>query len=331
MYYNPLTKEEEFHELVKEIESQSAYKRQPPLEKKYMSVPEMGRLLGLKKTDRYWLVHKNFFKTEVILGKMRVELESFEKWYANQVKYQKVTGEEPGLELKEWSFSVRDIAQLLEIEESVAYDLVKREELETVTIDYWKRIPKDIFWNWYNGQSKYQTVEDRKANRELYEATISMPEMARLLGISRKDVYALLKSKRYGKYFSTVIIADQKRITKESFQRFLDEQEEYQLSPINDYKELAMEENIALANFRRKKLLQTGDRRCNGNLNYLTPEEAALMAKVSRSTIVNWYQWEEFPIIHIGNRVRISRKEFESWLKERGKKNGVHTGTKPQV
>ena len=53
MYYNPLTKEEEFHELVKEIESQSAYKRQPPLEKKYMSVPEMGRLLGLKKTDLY--------------------------------------------------------------------------------------------------------------------------------------------------------------------------------------------------------------------------------------------------------------------------------------
>lgn len=271
MYYNPLTKEEEFHELVKEIESQSAYKRQPPLEKKYMSVPEMGRLLGLKKTDRYWLVHKNFFKTEVILGKMRVELESFEKWYANQVKYQKVTGEEPGVELKKWSYSVRDIAQLLEIEESVAYDLVKRENLETVTIDYWKRIPKEEFWNWYNGQSKYQTVEDRKAKKELYEATISMPEMARLLGISRKDVYALLKSKRYGKYFSTVIIADQKRITKDSFQKFLDEQEEYQLSPCNDYKELAM-------------------------------EEAALMAKVSRSTIVNWYQREEFPIIHIGRR-----------------------------
>ena len=33
MYYNPLTKEEEFHELVKEIESQSAYKRVPSPEK----------------------------------------------------------------------------------------------------------------------------------------------------------------------------------------------------------------------------------------------------------------------------------------------------------
>ena len=103
------------------------------------------------------------------------------------------------------------------------------------------------------------------------------------------------------------------------------------MSPCNDYKELAVEENIALANYRRKKLLQTGDRRCNGNLSYLTPEEAALMAKVSRSMIVNWYQREEFPIIHIGNRVRICRKEFEAWLEERRKKNGVHTGKKPQV
>ena len=61
------------------------------------------------------------------------------------MKYQKVTREEPGVELKKWSYSVRDIAQLLEIEESVAYDLVKRENLETVTIDYWKRIPKKNF------------------------------------------------------------------------------------------------------------------------------------------------------------------------------------------
>lgn len=323
--------QEEYQDMIEAIESHSPYKRKPSPQKKWMSVAEMGELLGLKKTDRYWLLHKNVFESREIAGKLRVNIASFEKWYANQVKYQKVTGEEPGLELKEWSFSVRDIAQLLEIEESVAYDLVKRARLETVTIDYWKRIPKDVFWNWYNGQTKYQTAEDRKAKRELYEATISMPDMARLLGVSRGTVYTLLKSRKYGKYFSTVIIADQKRITKESFQKFLDEQEEYQLSPCNDYKELAVEENIALANYRRKKLLQTGDRRCNGNLSYLTPEEAALMAKVSRSMIVNWYQREEFPIIHIGNRVRICRKEFEAWLEERRKKNGVHTGTKPQV
>ena len=68
-----------------------------------MSVPEMRKLLGLKKTDSYWLVHKNFFKTEVIGGMMRIDLVSFEKWYANQVKYKKVDGEEPGKELREMS------------------------------------------------------------------------------------------------------------------------------------------------------------------------------------------------------------------------------------
>ena len=66
----------------------------------WMSVREMGDLLGIRKTDRYWLVHKNVFETRTICGKMWVNIESFEKWYANQVKYQKVTGEEPGVELK---------------------------------------------------------------------------------------------------------------------------------------------------------------------------------------------------------------------------------------
>ena len=186
---------EEYQDLIKDIESNSPYKRNPSPQKKWMSVTEMGELLGLKKTDRYWLLHKNVFESREIAGKLRVNIASFEKWYANQVKYQKVTGEEPGVELKKWSYSVRDIAQLLEIEESVAYDLVKRENLETVTIDYWKRIPKEEFWNWYNGQSKYQTVEDRKAKKELYEATISMPEMARLLGISRKEFESWLKER----------------------------------------------------------------------------------------------------------------------------------------
>lgn len=36
--------------------------------KKTMSVPEMRRLLGLKKTDSYWLVHRNFFQTYIVNG-----------------------------------------------------------------------------------------------------------------------------------------------------------------------------------------------------------------------------------------------------------------------
>ena len=69
-----------------------------------MSVPEMRKLLGLKKTESYWLIHRKFFRTETIGGMMRIDLESFEKWYANQVKYRKVVGEAPGKELREKSY-----------------------------------------------------------------------------------------------------------------------------------------------------------------------------------------------------------------------------------
>ena len=36
-----------------------------------MSVPEMQRLLGLGKTDAYWLVKKHCFETAIINGKHR--------------------------------------------------------------------------------------------------------------------------------------------------------------------------------------------------------------------------------------------------------------------
>lgn len=80
---------------------------------------------------------------------MRVELESFEKWYANQVKYHKVTGEEPGLELKKSSYSPRDIAEILQISENLVYEKMKQAGVEFVLVDYWKRYPKKAFDKWY--------------------------------------------------------------------------------------------------------------------------------------------------------------------------------------
>ena len=232
----------EYEELIKEVEANSPYKRLSSAKKKWMSVSEMGELLGLKKTDRYWLVHKNFFETKEIAGKMRVNIESFEKWYANQIKYHKVNGEEPGKELKEWSYSVPELAEMLEVTDGVVYDLIKRNNIEVVIVDYWKRVPKAAFQKWYDGQSRYRTKDDKKRDAEMEAATLTMPEMARQLGITRNQVYGILNSQKYQHFFEFVTIADRKRITKESFQKFLDGQDEYHLDPANDYEELAMEE-----------------------------------------------------------------------------------------
>ena len=150
-------------------------------EKRCYTVQELQEILGvsrptvynlLKKTDRYWLVHKNVFESKEIAGKMRINIASFEKWYANQIKYHKVTGEEPGKELKAWSYSV--------------------------------------------------------------------PEMARLLGLTRSQVYQILRNPKYSHFFETIVIAEKKRITKENFQKCLEGQNQFHLDPANDYEELAL-------------------------------------------------------------------------------------------
>ena len=50
----------------------------PKKKKKTMAVHEMAELLGLKKTDSYWLIHKQKFQTITVNGKTRVVIESFE-------------------------------------------------------------------------------------------------------------------------------------------------------------------------------------------------------------------------------------------------------------
>ena len=62
-------------------------KAEPATTKTTMSVREMRQLLGLGKTDSYWLLHKNLFEVILINDKRRIVISSFEKWYANQVKY----------------------------------------------------------------------------------------------------------------------------------------------------------------------------------------------------------------------------------------------------
>ena len=282
---------DDVEEIISKISEDSPYKRRPTQKRTWMTVPEMGKLLGLKKTDRYWLVHKNVFESKEIAGKIRINIASFEKWYANQIKYHKVTGED--------------------------YDLINKNNMEVVVADYWKRIPKDSFQKWYDSQSRYRTKEDREKDAIVEEATITMPEMARLLGLTRSQVYQILRNPKYSHFFETIVIAEKKRITKESFQKFLEGQDRYKLDPSNDYEELAQEQNIALANFRRKKLSQTGIRGSNGNIKYLTFDEASYLAKVSRSMINKWADKGKFTVIKVGSRVRIRRDEFEDWMEQR--------------
>ena len=199
----------------------------PEKKKTTMSVTEMRKLLGLGKTDSYWLVHKNCFETIMVNGKMRIVIDSFEKWYANQIKHVKVGGPPPGEELRAYSYSVRDVAQMLSIDESSVYCLIKRDRIPTFKVETWTRIRKKDFDKWYAAQNKHRTQEDREKDAQMEAETLTMPEMARELYITRKDVYNILAKKENQDIFEIVVIADKKRITRESFERWYAGQSKY--------------------------------------------------------------------------------------------------------
>ena len=64
--------------------------------------------------------------------------------YQNQIKYKKVDGSPPGTELRAYSYSVQEVAELLGVSDDTVYTLIKRDHIETFEVDTWMRIRNRI-------------------------------------------------------------------------------------------------------------------------------------------------------------------------------------------
>lgn len=192
-----------------------------------MSVFEMRRLLGIKKTESFWLINKHYFKTILVKNRRRIDIESFEEWYANQVKHKKVDGPPPGAKLREKSYSPQDIAEILDVQIDVVYSLIRKYHIPTILVDDWMRVPKEEFEKWYAGQGRYRITEDRERDRETEENSLSLPEIARELGVKRDTVYSIVKGKKNREQLEIVVVAEKKRVTRESFERWYAGQHRY--------------------------------------------------------------------------------------------------------
>ena len=261
-----------------------------------MSVPEMRKMLGLKKTESYWLVHRKFFKTETIGGMMRIDLESFEKWYANQVKYRKVVGEAPGKELREKSYSFKEAANILGIHDCDLYDIWKNEKLEYITVDFVRRIPVDIFEKWYADQDVYRKVPHIPTAEELENDYICLQDAADLLGISREKLAKIARSEEIGRLLDSTICNNKRWITRKSFQLFLNAQNVYYILDDGDEQE---KDTVSLE-----------------IKEYISRQEAAELAGVSVSTVTKWMQSGEFQCVGAGKVLRVHRQQFLNWLNE---------------
>ena len=190
-----------------------------------MTVRNMGRLLGLGKTESHYLIKKNYFDTIQVAGKTRVMVASFEHWYANQNRYRKIDGTPPGSELREYSYSIAELAELLGLKESTVYGLIAKGYFDKVETLGKCHITKESFNRWYDSQDTYLTVDDREKYRDVLDSTYSLPEVRQMLGIHRNQVYYFVD---HGK-FDVVMFRNTKRITKESFHRWLNSQTKHKI------------------------------------------------------------------------------------------------------
>ena len=192
------------------------------MEKSSISVPEMQRILGMKKVEAYWLVKQGRFKVILVGGKMRIMLDSFEEWYGKQYHYKKVDGPEPG-QLLPPSWTVPEIAGILGLNTGSVYELIKNHTpFATVTVDGQIRVLKKDFETWYQSQTHYKSREDA-APKELLDATLSVRDAANLLGTHRNNVYNMISKN----LFQTVKANDRIRIYKDSFEKWCQSQEKY--------------------------------------------------------------------------------------------------------
>lgn len=124
---------------------------------KTMTVPDVMRILGLGKTATYRLINQCRFKTYLVFGKMRVDVDSFEEWYAGQFHYKKVNGERPGKKYGK-TISPLTVAKVLGIPRSTANDLMNDGIVEFIWVENKRRIIQESFDKWYSSQSKYTKI-----------------------------------------------------------------------------------------------------------------------------------------------------------------------------
>lgn len=272
-----------------------------------MSVSEMQHMLGLSKTEAYWLVHKNVFDTIIVEKKMRVVIASFEKWYANQLRRSKVNGPPPGAELRACSFSVKEMSELLGISDDTAYTIIKRDQIETFEVDCWTRIRKDVFEKWYREQTKYRTVEDRERDKALEEAGYTIPEIARMLLVPRNTIYALLDNPKNEGVFETFIVAEKKRVTKQSFEAWYQSQHRYRKLEDRSQEE---QDNLHLMKKQeeRPRLMVDPDKQS------YDIREAAILLDLTEAEVRRMIQTGELEAKKYGRRYLVLKSELKWWI-----------------
>ena len=282
------------------------------------SVPEFRKMLGIGKTESYWILKHREIETVTIHGQIRILRPSFQEWYRHQTKYQIIGGPPPGEALRETSYSVKELAALLAVSDDTIYTRISRGEFETFAVDYCIRITKASFERWYSSQEKLRKPEDRTQDAQLLKETYSMPEIARMLGVHRNTIYGIVGNEKNRDVFKIVKVSGQQRVTIESFKAWLYSQKRYKLKQQQEPStEVIAADAQVLAEPEIEKSRET---QALPKENYRI-EDVQERLKLNRKTIYKLIQTGEIKATKVGKTYLISVSEYNR-IAERSYDNG---------
>ena len=124
------------------------------------------------------------------------------------------------------TYSMEELGQRLGLKEATAYELVAKGHFDVVDVLGKRRVTKESFERWYASQTDYRTVEDQELDADIMASTYGLPEMARMLGVHRQTIYYIVANED----FELIKVGRYKRATKESFEKWYQNQTRYQLA-----------------------------------------------------------------------------------------------------
>lgn len=168
-----------------------------------LSVAELRRLLNLGKTESYWLIKKEGFEVVTLCGKLRITRKSFDEWYANQTRYSRIDGIPPGTKLRERSYTVPEVAKMLNVDLDTVYDRIHRREFETFLAEYKIRITRKSFEEWCRNRNKTTSPKKPEQKKLCRKAEpkeeirpkpfYTLDELSEELGVRREYLYRLVR------------------------------------------------------------------------------------------------------------------------------------------
>ena len=129
--------------------------------------------------------------------------------------------------------------------------------------------------------------------------------MARLLGISREEVYSLVSRKRNRGVCEIITVADKKRVTLDSFERWYQRQDCYQ--KVTEQTS-GLDKELEEVDDSERTVLLDADKMS------FTVKEAALLIGATTREIYKMIEDDILEGIRVGKMVRIRRAALEWWL-----------------